>query len=99
MEIVMSAYLVFTRDKTLDQGELDVYGKEVQATGVGHELKVLAYYGPHEDLEGAPTEGTVILQFPSMAAAKAWYDSPAYRKVREHRLIGATYRVTLVEGV
>ena len=95
----MSAYLVLTRDKTLDQSELDIYGKEVKATGAGHELKVLAYYGAHEDLEGSPTEGTVILQFPDTAAAKAWYDSPAYRKVREHRLIGGVYRVTLVEGV
>ncbi|HZD33115.1 MAG TPA: DUF1330 domain-containing protein [Candidatus Angelobacter sp.] len=95
----MSAYLVFTRDKTLDQSELDIYGKEVHATTAGHELKALAYYGAHEDLEGPPTEGTVILQFPSAAAAKAWYDSPAYRKVREHRLVGAVYRVTLVDGV
>lgn len=95
----MSAYLVFTRDKTLDQVELDIYGKEVKATGAGYDFKVLAYYGPHEDLEGDPTEGTVILEFSDRAAAKAWYDSPGYRKVREHRLIGAIYRVTLVDGI
>jgi uncharacterized protein (DUF1330 family) len=95
----MSAYLVFTRDKTLDQHELDAYSKEAGATLAGHEVKVLAFYGPHEDLEGASTEGTVILEFPSATAAKAWYDSPSYRKVREHRFKGATYRVALVEGV
>jgi uncharacterized protein (DUF1330 family) len=53
----------------------------------------------YEDLEGAATEGTVILEFPSMDAAKAWYDGPAYRKVREHRFKGATYHVILVKGV
>ncbi|MFZ3216590.1 MAG: DUF1330 domain-containing protein [Candidatus Acidiferrales bacterium] len=95
----MSAYIVFTREKTLDQGELDVYAKEAQTTVAGHEVKVLAFYGSQEDLEGTPTEGTVIFQFPSTAAAKAWYDSPPYRKAREHRFKGATYRVTLVEGV
>ena len=95
----MSAYLVFTRDKTLDQGELDIYLKDATATLAGHDAKPLAFYGPHEDLEGPPTEGTVILQFPDTAAAKAWYDSPAYRKVREHRLIGAIYRVVLVDGI
>jgi uncharacterized protein (DUF1330 family) len=95
----MSAYMVFTRDKTLDQCEMDIYAKEVQPTLPGYDLKALAFYGTHEDLEGAPTEGTVILQFPSMAAAKRWYDSPLYRKAREHRFKGATYRVTLVEGV
>jgi hypothetical protein len=26
---------------------------------------------------------------------KAWYDSPAYRKVREHRYKGADYRAVI----
>jgi uncharacterized protein (DUF1330 family) len=95
----MSAYMVFTREKTVDQREMDVYAKGAKASVAGHELNVLAFYGAHEDLEGPPTEGTVIVQFPTMAAAKAWYDSPLYRQAREHRFKGATYRVTLVEGV
>jgi len=44
------------------------------------------FIGSHEDLEGAPTEGTVILEFPSIEAAKAWYNGSPYREVREHRL-------------
>jgi uncharacterized protein (DUF1330 family) len=95
----MSAYVVFIREQTLDRAELDTYFKEVKATFAGHELKVLANYGPQEDLEGSPTEGTVIAEFPSMEAAKAWYDSPLYRKVREHRFKGAIYRGILVAGV
>jgi uncharacterized protein (DUF1330 family) len=95
----MSAYLVFTREKTLNEQEMVAYSKEAPATLAGHEARTLAFYGAHEDLEGPSTEGTVILQFPSAAAAKAWYDGPAYRKVREHRFRGANYRVTLVVGV
>jgi uncharacterized protein (DUF1330 family) len=95
----MSAYLVFTRERTLDAAELEIYWSKIQATFAGHEVKVLASYGPHEDLEGPPTEGTVIAEFPSMEAAKAWYDSPAYREVREHRFRGAIYRGLLVAGV
>jgi uncharacterized protein (DUF1330 family) len=95
----MSAYLVFTREKTLDARELETYSKEVPPTLAGHNAKVLALYGKHEDLEGAPTEGTVIVEFPNAAAAKDWYDGPAYRKVREHRFKGATYHVILIEGV
>ncbi len=95
----MSAYLIFTRDKTLDPQELAVYSKEVRPTLAGHNAKLLAAYGKHEDLEGAATEGTVIVEFPSAEAAKAWYDGPAYRKVREHRFKGATYHVILIEGV
>jgi uncharacterized protein (DUF1330 family) len=95
----MSAYLVFSRDKTLDAHELATYSKEVPATLAGHDVKILALYGTQEDMEGPPNEGTVILEFPSMEAAKAWYDGPAYREVREHRFKGSTYRVTLVKGV
>ena len=95
----MKAYAIFTREKTLDPAELATYNQQVQATFAGHDLKVLASYGRFEDWEGKPTEGTVIAEFPSMQAAKAWYNSPAYREVREHRFKGAIYRVTLVEGV
>jgi uncharacterized protein (DUF1330 family) len=95
----MSAYLIFTRERTLDAKELAIYWDKIRATFIGHEVKVLAAYGPHEDLEGPPTEGTVIAEFPSMEAAKAWYDSPSYREVRQHRLKGAVYRGTLVAGV
>ena len=75
------------------------YSKEVPATLAGHEVKILALYGRREDLEGDSTEGTVILEFPSIEAAKAWYDGPEYRKVREHRFKGSTYRVVLIQGV
>jgi uncharacterized protein (DUF1330 family) len=89
----MSAYLIFTRDKTLNEHELASYLKEVQSTSTGHEAKVLAFYGSHEDLEGASTEGAVILEFPSVGAAKAWYNSPPYRTcvsiVSEGRYIGS----------
>jgi uncharacterized protein (DUF1330 family) len=41
----------------------------------------------------------VIVEFPSIDAAKAWYESPAYREAREHRFKGADYRAVIVEGL
>ncbi|HTZ32824.1 MAG TPA: DUF1330 domain-containing protein [Methylomirabilota bacterium] len=95
----MSAYMVFTRTKTKDAKELEIYGKGAAASAQGHPVKPLAFYGAHEDLEGPATEGTVILEFPNVEAAKAWYNSPAYLQAREHRFKGGEYRVTLVQGV
>jgi len=95
----MSAYFIFTREATIDQAEMDLYSSTVQPTLVGHDVKILAAYGAHEDVEGPTNEGTIIVEFPTMEAAKAWYDSPAYTKVREHRFKGATYRALLVAGV
>lgn len=98
IQVPKPAYIVFTREKTLDQAELEAYSKQVPATLEGHPMKVLSGYGPHEVLEGEKTEGVVIAEFPSMEAAKAWYNSPAYRKAREHRFKGAVYRGILVEA-
>jgi len=94
----MVANIVFTRERTRDQAELDTYSQNVSASLTGHTVTTRAYYGRQEVLEGAATEGVVILEFPTFDEAKAWYDSPAYRKVRQHRYKGADYRAIIVEG-
>jgi len=66
---MMSASVVFTREKTLDKLGLAAYLKEVPATLGGHDVRVLTLNGSREDLEGPSTEGTVILEFPSIEAA------------------------------
>lgn len=95
----MAAYAIFIREKTTNPAELQTYSNLAGATLAGHPVKVLAVYGQQEVLEGPPAEGVVILEFPSMADAKKWYDSPAYREAREHRFRGANYHVIFVDGV
>jgi hypothetical protein len=50
----MSAYLVYTREKTLDEHDLATYSKHVPATLVGHEVKVLALYGAQKTWKDLP---------------------------------------------
>ncbi len=95
----MPAYVIFTREKTTDQAEMDIYSGQAGATLDGHPVKVLAFYGEHKVLEGSPHEGAVILEFPTLEQAKAWYDSPAYQAAAKHRQAGSHYRVFIVEGV
>jgi uncharacterized protein (DUF1330 family) len=95
----MVAYAVFTRERTRDQAALDVYASKAPATLAGHTFKSHSIFGKHETLEGAPIEGAVILEFPSIEAAKAWYDSPAYREASAHRFLGADSRVFIIEGL
>ncbi len=56
--------------------------------------------GKHEVLEGKwqPTR-LVILEFPSVEAARRWYTSPEYEKVKPIRLQHAEGDLVLVEGV
>jgi uncharacterized protein (DUF1330 family) len=95
----MGAYAVFIRERTRDPAEMERYSQLAEDTLAGHPVKVLAAYGRQEVLEGPEVEGVVILEFPSIEAAKAWYDGPGYREAREHRFKGASYRAVIVEGL
>ncbi len=94
----MAAYIVFTRERMRDKASYDVYAGKARATLAGHEVKRHAAYGKHETLEGAPIDGAVILEFPSMDAAKAWYNGPEYSAARLDRFKGCDYRVFITEG-
>lgn len=95
----MTAFIVFMRERVRNQAEFETYGGLAGATLAGHDARPLAAYGACETLEGAPVEGTVIVQFPDMAAARAWYDSPSYQAAVKHRYAGADYRVFITEGL
>ena len=95
----MAAFMVFIREKTLDQPELETYWAKIRATLEGRPIKILAAYGRHVTLEGPEVEGVVVAEFPTLEEARAWYDSPAYQEVAQHRFRGAIYRGLIVEGV
>lgn len=50
-------------------------------------------------LEGEWTGALVVIRFPSMQAARAWWDSPAYRAIAALRTEHSNSMVCLVEGV
>lgn len=93
----MTAYVIAIRIKTRDQYELDLY-TQAASKAVTPDQTIHVVYGEQEVLEGPSHEGMVVLEFPDMAAARAWYYSDAYQTAREHRLKGADYQLTLVEG-
>jgi uncharacterized protein (DUF1330 family) len=95
----MVAYVVFTREKMRNPEEYERYRETSRPAAAGHPLKALALYGKHETLEGAAIEGAVILEFPTIEAAKAYYYSPAYQEAVRHRFLAADYRVFIVEGL
>jgi uncharacterized protein (DUF1330 family) len=95
----MTAYVVYVRDRITDPEEFKKYEESAGAASAGHPVTPLAFYGAVETLEGAPVDGAVILQFPTLEEAKAAYDSPLYQEALKHRLKGAEYRVFIVEGL
>ena len=96
--IAMSAFIVFTKEGTLDQTELDAYSAAVKASFKDRDVKFLATYGTFEMLEGPLIEGAVILEFPDFEAARDWYHSPEYQAAAKRRFVGAKYRAFIVQG-
>lgn len=98
MEVAMSYYIIFIKERVKDQSEIEEYGRLVPAASAGRDMKKLALYGAIETLEGPEAKGTVLLEFPTYEEAMAWYNSDEYKKARAHRYLGADYRVILFEG-
>jgi uncharacterized protein (DUF1330 family) len=95
----MSAYLVYLCQSVNDRDELETYWEKINDTFEGVDIKLLSAYAAHEQLEGeGPVEGVVVAEFPSMEAAKAWYNGPKYTEVRQHRLRGGKFIGLLVDG-
>jgi uncharacterized protein (DUF1330 family) len=95
----MAAYIIFIKEKTINQSELNIYAKEAPAGLIGYNITPCATYGKNQVLEGADVEGVAILEFPSFEEAKAWYENPIYQKAKEHRLKGGIYRAIIVDGI
>ncbi len=90
----MAVYLVSMRLRTTDPAEMRLY----EESAVAPDAKYHAVFGEHEILEGPDHEGVVVLEFADVETAKAWYYSDAYQAARAHRLKGAEYSMTLVQG-
>ena len=94
----MTAYVVLFREGPVhDPDEMAEYRRIGQEIGSPPTLKPLVVYGAQTPIEGAPPDGVVVLEFPSVDDAKAWYYG-AYQEAAQHRLRAADYRGVIVEG-
>ena len=95
----MAAYAIIQVEVT-DPERFDEYKVQVPPIIAQYGGRYLARGGACEVLTGDwPVARTVILEFPSMADAKAWHESPEYAGPRALRDKAATVTVVVVEGV
>jgi uncharacterized protein (DUF1330 family) len=75
------------------------YREQVTPLIARHGGRYLIRGGELRTLEGDPGfERLVVLEFPSLAEAQRFYDSPEYEPVRQLRLASAKGTVVLVDG-
>jgi uncharacterized protein (DUF1330 family) len=95
----MPAYVCVTID-IRDQQAYERYKLEAPPSIGLYGGKYLTRGGAIEVLEGEwPARRFVILEFPDMAAAKRWHDSPEYAPARAQRCACASTVMLLADGL
>jgi uncharacterized protein (DUF1330 family) len=98
----MPAYMILIRDEPVrDEAAMAEYQRMNRQTANEFSAKLtpLVLYGAVEALEGAKPDGVIMLQFPTVEDATAWYNSPAYQAALPYRKKAADYRAFLVQGL
>ena len=95
----MAAYLI-AEHLIVDTGRFEEYRSKVAPMIERYGGRYLTRGGSHEVLDGEwkPTR-VVIIEFPDMAAIKAWYRSPEYQPLVALRRGAATDVLIAIDGV
>jgi uncharacterized protein (DUF1330 family) len=95
----MAAYLLAEIEITNPEGYKE-YTAQVPATIAKYGGRFLVRGGAAHMLEGNwPQQRRVLIEFPSVEAARRWYDSPDYEKPKAMRIANSKGRLLLLEGV
>lgn len=93
-----TGYVILT-EKVTDAARFEAYGAKALPTVFQHGGAPLAVHDDAEVLEGRwHGSRTIILEFPSVEAARAWYHSPEYQAIVGERQAAAECNVVIVGG-
>ncbi|GAB2961504.1 DUF1330 domain-containing protein [Streptomyces pseudoechinosporeus] len=96
----MSAFMLFESKKITDAERLEAYTAKAPKT-------VAEFGGTYRVIGGNPAviEGDwrptylVLLEFPSVEQARAWYNSPGYEPLKQERLASVDANGIIIEGL
>jgi uncharacterized protein (DUF1330 family) len=94
----MSVYVI-VQGQVENPGMLDQYVADAGRTIRSHQGRVIAFDEEPEVVEGSMEHPrTVIVEFPSMTAFRAWYDSPEYQEILPLRLKSTQGTLIVAKG-
>ena len=95
----MSVYVI-VQGKVENRRLLDQYVAKAGPAIKSHQGRTLAFDEEPEVVEGTiENPRTVIVEFPSMTAFRAWYDSPEYQEILPLRLKATRGTLIVAKGL
>ena len=90
--------LAYLREVDLNEQVVD-YLQRIDATLAPYDGRFVVHGGRLVPAEGEWDGDLVVIAFPSLGAAQAWYDSPAYQAILPLRTDNSRSIAAIVEGV
>ncbi|MGN9763122.1 DUF1330 domain-containing protein [Streptomyces sp. SD31] len=95
----MPAYAIAHLRNATAHPEVAEYIERIPATFEPYGGRFLVHATPHETKEGSWPGDVVMIGFPGIAEARAWWDSPAYQEIAPLRSRHIEGDIIMVEGV
>ncbi|MFB7596574.1 DUF1330 domain-containing protein [Streptomyces sp. NPDC056160] len=95
----MPAYVIGHLRDAAPHPEIAEYIERITATFAPYGGRFLVHGAGHEVKEGAWPGHVVVIEFPGMQEARAWWDSAAYREIAPLRSRHIEGDIILVPGV
>ncbi|MGC4982672.1 DUF1330 domain-containing protein [Streptomyces sp. DT193] len=95
----MTAYAIAHLQEAAPHPEIAEYIERIGATFEPYGGRFLVHATRHEVVEGGWPGHVVVIGFPNMTEARAWWDSPAYRDIAPLRSRHIEGDIILVPGV
>lgn len=95
----MTAYVIAHLQEAAPHPEIAEYIERIPETFEPYGGRFLVHGTAHEVKEGSWPGHVVMIGFPGVAEARAWWDSPAYRAIAPLRSRHIAGDIVLVDGV
>ncbi|GAA3096702.1 DUF1330 domain-containing protein [Streptomyces echinatus] len=95
----MTAYVIGHLQEAAPHAEIAEYIERITGTFEPYGGRFLVHGAQHEVKEGGWPGHVVVIFFPSVAQAQAWWDSPAYQEIAPLRSRHIDGDIILVPGV
>lgn len=96
----MAAYFLVDLRSIKDAAAMEDYKARVAPIVQKFGGRYIVIGGPFEVVEGDyPVTFPVMIEFPTMEAARRWYDSDEYRDLKRQRLAATVSNAVLMAGV